>query len=59
MERDKIKADYDKVIDEIKDLLDILDKESRVLDIIKTDLLKLKRIMQPQEGAQYFLMKGK
>lgn len=42
MERDKIKADYDKVIDEIKDLLDILDKESRVLDIIKTDLLEIK-----------------
>ena len=42
MERDKIKADYDKVIDELKDLLDILDKESRVLDIIKTDLLEIK-----------------
>ena len=42
MERDKIKADYDKVIDEIKDLLDILDKEARVLDIIKADLLEIK-----------------
>ena len=42
MERDKIKGDYDKVIEEIKDLLDILDKESRVLSIIKEDLLEIK-----------------
>tara|TARA_Y100000766_G_scaffold100728_1_gene86069 strand:- start:2494 stop:4104 length:1611 start_codon:yes stop_codon:yes gene_type:complete len=42
MERDKIKGDYDKVIEEIKDLLDILDKESRVLTIIKDDLLEIK-----------------
>ncbi len=42
MERDKIKADYDNVIEEIKDLLDILDKEARVLEIIKTDLLEIK-----------------
>ena len=42
MERDKIKADYDNVIEEIKDLLDILDKEARVLEIIKNDLLEIK-----------------
>jgi DNA gyrase subunit A len=42
MERDKIKGDYDKVIEEIKDLLDILDKESRVLAIIKEGLLEIK-----------------
>ena len=42
MERDKIKGDYDNVIEEIKDLLDILDKESRVLSIIKEDLLEIK-----------------
>ena len=42
MERDKIKGDYDNVIEEIKDLLDILDKEARVLEIIKTDLLEIK-----------------
>ena len=42
MERDKIKADYDNVIEEIKDLLDILDKEARVLEIIQTDLLEIK-----------------
>jgi len=38
MERDKIKGDYDGVIEEIKDLMDILDKESRVLGIIKDEL---------------------
>ena len=33
MERDKIKGDYDNVIEEIKDLLDILDKEAKTLTI--------------------------
>ncbi len=42
MEQDKIKAEYDDVIAEIKDLLDILDKESRVLAIIKDELLEIK-----------------
>jgi DNA gyrase subunit A len=42
MEQDKIKGEYDGVIDEIKDLLDILDKESRVLTIIKDELNEIK-----------------
>lgn len=42
MEQDKIKAEYDAIIDEIKDLMDILDKESRVLAIIKGELLEIK-----------------
>jgi DNA gyrase subunit A len=42
MERDKIKADYDAVIAEIKDLLDILAREARVLGIIKDELLEIK-----------------
>jgi DNA gyrase subunit A len=42
MERDKVKAEYDSVIAEIKDLMDILDKESRVLSIIKGELLEIK-----------------
>ena len=42
MEQDKIKGEYDGVIDEIKDLLDILDKESRVLTIIKDELTEIK-----------------
>ncbi|MGE9270628.1 MAG: DNA gyrase subunit A [Verrucomicrobiales bacterium] len=42
MEQDKIKGEYDSVIEEIKDLMDILAKESRVLEIIKTELLEIK-----------------
>ena len=42
LERDKIKDEYDKVLEEIKDLLDILAKESRVLAIIKEELLEVK-----------------
>jgi DNA gyrase subunit A len=42
MEQDKIKGEYDAIIEEIKDLMDILDKESRVLAIIKEELLAIK-----------------
>ncbi len=42
MEQDKIKAEYDGVLEEIKDLLDILAKESRVLTIIKDELQAIK-----------------
>ena len=42
MEQDKIKGEYDGVIEEIKDLMDILEKESRVLEIIKNELLEIK-----------------
>ncbi len=42
LERDKIKDEYDKVLEEIKDLLDILAKEARVLAIIKEELLEVK-----------------
>lgn len=42
MERDKIKADYDSVIEDIKNLMDILARESRVLGIIKDELLDIK-----------------
>ncbi|MCP4847995.1 MAG: DNA gyrase subunit A [Verrucomicrobiaceae bacterium] len=42
MEQDKIKGEYDSVIEEIKDLLDILGKESRVLAIIKDELNEIK-----------------
>ncbi|MEP4078514.1 DNA gyrase subunit A [Haloferula sp.] len=38
MEQDKIKGEYDAIIEEIKDLMDILEKESRVLAIIKEEL---------------------
>ena len=42
LEREKIKNDYDEVIEEIKDLMDILAKEARVLGIIKDELLVVK-----------------
>ncbi|GAB4170322.1 MAG: DNA gyrase subunit A [Terrimicrobiaceae bacterium] len=42
MERDKIKGEYDEILATIKDLLDILAKESRVLTIIKEELLEIR-----------------
>ena len=42
MEQNKIKAEYDAIIEEIKDLLDILAREERVLAIIKDELLEIK-----------------
>lgn len=38
LERDKIKAEYTELMEKIKDLLDILAKESRVFSIIKEEL---------------------
>lgn len=42
MEQHKIKAEYDSIIEEIKDLLDILAREERVLAIIKDELMEIK-----------------
>jgi DNA gyrase subunit A len=42
LERDKLKADYDAILEEIKDYMDILSKESRVLQIIKDELHEIK-----------------
>ncbi|MBE7497750.1 MAG: DNA gyrase subunit A [Verrucomicrobiaceae bacterium] len=42
MERDKVKAEYDAILATIKDLLDILANEHRVLTIIKDELLAIK-----------------
>ena len=42
MEQNKIKSEYDAIIEEIKDLLDILGREDRVLAIIKNELLEIK-----------------
>ena len=42
LERDKVKAEYDAVLSTIKDLLDILANEQRVLTIIKDELLAIK-----------------
>ncbi len=43
LEGDKIKAEYDGVLGEITDLLDILAREERVLGIIKSELQAIKQ----------------
>jgi DNA gyrase subunit A len=42
LERDKVKGEYDELVARIKDLLDILAREERVLGIIKTELLAIR-----------------
>jgi len=42
LEREKVKADYHEIMEKIKDLLDILAKEARVMEIIKTELKTIK-----------------
>jgi len=42
LEREKIKGEYLDLIEKIKDLLDILARESRVLEIIKAELRQVK-----------------
>ena len=42
MEQDKVKVEYDGILEEIKDYLDILAKEARVLAIIKDELLEVR-----------------
>jgi len=46
LERDKIKGDYDDVLVSIRDFMDILARESRVLEIIKEELraIRLKHL---------------
>ncbi len=43
LERDSIKAEYDALIEKIKDLMDILAKEKRVLTIIKNELREIQK----------------
>ncbi len=42
LERDKIKADYDDVLISIRDFMDILAREARVLQIIKDELMAIR-----------------
>ena len=42
LERDKVKGEYDAILEEIKDYLDILAREERVLTIIKDELQAIK-----------------
>ena len=43
LERESIKTDYDALLETIKDLLDIIAKEARVLKIIKSELREIQR----------------
>jgi DNA gyrase subunit A len=43
LEIDKVRAEYRQLIEQIKDLLDILAKEARVLAIIKSELQEIKQ----------------
>ena len=42
LEQDKLRAEYEALLETIKDLKDILNNESRRMDIIKTELLEIK-----------------
>jgi DNA gyrase subunit A len=42
MEQDKVKVEYDSILEEIKDFIDILAREVRVLTIIKEELLQIR-----------------
>ncbi len=42
LERDKIESEYAELVEKIKDLRDILSKETRVFDIIKAEHLEIK-----------------
>ena len=42
LERDKIEDEYNKLVELIKDLIDILSKEERIIQIIKDELLEIK-----------------
>ncbi|MBT8037573.1 MAG: DNA gyrase subunit A [Verrucomicrobiae bacterium] len=42
MEQNKVKVEYDSILEHIKDFLDILAREVRVLTIIKDELLEIK-----------------
>jgi len=42
LEIDKVRHEYGELLERIKDLLDILEKESRVMAIIKTELIEIK-----------------
>ncbi len=42
LEMDKVKKEYDELVEKIKDLLDILAKESRVMQIMKDELQAIK-----------------
>lgn len=53
LQRDRIDNEYDEIIILIADLKDILANESRVRDIIRTDLLEVKENMEIQDKVKF------
>ena len=58
LERDSIKNEYDALVETIKDLLDILAKESRVLKIITSELRELQKKYGNERRTQIALAEG-
>jgi len=58
MERDSIKKEYDELIETIKDLMDILAKEKRVLKIIKDELLEIRKKYATERRTQIVPAEG-
>ncbi len=58
MERDSIKAEYDALVETIKDLLDILAKEKRVLKIITDELRELQKKYASERRTQIVPAEG-
>lgn len=58
LERDSIKGEYDALLETIKDLLDILAKEKRVLKIIKDELAELRKKYATERRSQIAAAEG-
>ena len=58
MERESIKSEYDALIETIKDLMDILAKETRVLKIITTELRELQKKYGSERRTQIVPAEG-
>jgi DNA gyrase subunit A len=58
LERESIKSEYDALVEVIKDLLDILAKEKRVLKIIKDELRELQRKYATERRTQIVPAEG-
>jgi DNA gyrase subunit A len=58
LERESIKGEYDALVEVIKDLLDILAKEARVLKIIKDELRELQKKYATERRTQIVPAEG-
>jgi DNA gyrase subunit A len=58
LERDSIKGEYDQLIETIKDLMDILAREKRVLKIIKDELREIQKKYGSERRTQIVAAEG-